>query len=1180
MSNQIIRTLYIQSWLLPVIALAFGLFLTYVLQQAAYKAAYNLQQENFDSRSRLIKLHIEQRLIAYANLLRGGRGLFESSERVERNEFQNYATVMNLESEFSGVQGLGFSLIMPPEIKSRHIASTRKEGFPDYRIHPEVQRDLYTSIIYLEPFTPRNQLAFGYDMYSESVRRAAMEQARDRNEVIMSGKVTLVQENEEIVQSGFLMYVPVYRAGQPHKTLIDRRANIIGWVYAPFRMNNLMKGILGEQSGNIDYMIYDGESATPETLMYDDDNHTLLNNFRHDSLFSASQQIKGMGHVWTIRLESLPSFEANIGTSQVVIIQVSGIVMSLLLSLLLCQLAVGRERANRFARRMTSKLRDSEATLIESQRIANLGNFSIDIPNGSWTSTGVFNELFGIDETFVRSMEGWKSVIHPEYLNVLGDYFKKNEVPGTQKKLLNREFRIIRNDDQAERWVHEISRLKYDDQGNAVSVQGTVQDITERKVIDLALQESEEKYRRLFDLSEDPMWLIYDSVFVMCNRAAAEAMGHESVEELINIPPSECSPEFQPNGERSDVKASAMMSVAMRRGYHRFEWTHKKQSGEEFIVEVSLTRIPFDGGEALFCIWRDITERKGIEADLVKLSLAVEQSHSAIVITDLDSRIEYVNETFVRTTGYSKEEAVGQNPRILQSGKTPKTTYQQIWSHLDNGESWSGELVNRRKDGSNFTELATISPVRESSGKVTNYLAVKHDITEQKKAEERIEKLANFDHLTGLPNRIMLKNHFEYASVLARRKGLHLALMFLDLDHFKNINDTLGHSIGDLLLIEIGRILKKCLREVDTVSRTGGDEFILLLPETDVEAATTVVLKLMEAISSPIYIKQHELIATASIGISIYPDDGESFEELSRNADAAMYCAKQDGRNNFRFFTQEMQQHSTRVLELSRLLHHALENNELSLHYQPQISMQNGQIVGVEALLRWQHPELGIISPAEFIPSAETNGLIIPIGEWVIRTAVRQLKDWMENGMPPMIMAVNISAVQFRQMNIAERIVDILNEEQLLPEYLELELTEAVAMSRPAEVISVMNELRSYGIRMSIDDFGTGYSSLSYLKKFKIYKLKIDQSFVRDIQSDQDDAAIITAIINMAHSLGIQTIAEGVENAAQYSRLRSMGCDEVQGYHFSKPLPPDQFERFVVRYLYNVGKQPHVEEKY
>ena len=1147
------------SKLLFWLVLTAGLIITYFSQQAAYNSAYNLQQENFNFKTRLIKLRIEHRLITYESLLQGVKGLYVATEDVSREDFHNYVTILNLESQFSGIQGVGFSQIIPPQIKNEHIESIRKEGFPNYSLRPESQRDLYTSIIYLEPFTERNQLAFGYDMYSEPVRRTAMEQARDLDEAVMSGKVTLVQENEQTVQAGFLMYLPVYRNGHPHKTLVERRANIIGWVYAPFRMDNLMAGILGEQASTIDYTIYDGENATPEALMYDDDDHLLSINFQDEALFHTNQKINGIGHVWQIYLRSLPTFDAGIDTRQVVTIQLTGIAMSILLSLLVWLLANRRERAIRLARRMTSELHSSEASLKESQRIATLGNYTLDIRSGLWTSSEVLDQILGIDNTFERSVEGWKSLVHPEDREMMASYFK-NDVLG-KAKTFDREYRIIRHNDQAQRWVHGFGKLTRDNQGHVVSMHGAIQDITPYKLVEQALHESEEKYRRLFELSEDPMWLIYGDRFMMANSAAAEILGYEATDALINAHPSELSPEFQPNGKQSDIEANAIMTIAYREGYHRFEWTHKKKNNEELVVDVSLTRIPYDGSDALFCIWRDITERKKSEATLIKLSLAVEQSPSSIIITNLDRQIEYINRTFLLTTGYSRDEVIGQNPRILQSGKTPKTTYDEMWSYLAKGESWHGELINRRKDGSDFIELVTISPVRQD-GKITNYLAVKHDITEQKQADERIERLAHFDQLTGLPNRNMLIDHFKYALSLVQRRETKLVVMFLDLDHFKDINDTLGHSIGDQLLIEIAKRLKECIREQDMVSRMGGDEFILILPDTDANGAMQVATKLIAAISQPFHTERHELASTASIGIALYPDDGENFEKLSQNADAAMYRAKEEGRNNFRFFTQEMQEHSARTLHLTNALRSALSRNELLLHYQPQLSI-DGRIVGAEALLRWQHPELGLISPAEFIPIAESSGLIIPIGEWVIRTAVRQLKEWMDSGLPSMTMAVNISAVQFRQSNLTEVITNILNEAQLLPEHLEVELTEAATMEHPLEVISVMNKLHVHGIRMSIDDFGTGYSSLSYLKKFKVYKLKIDQSFIRDLTDDPDDKAIVIAIINMAHSLGIRTIAEGVETAAQLECLRLRGCDEIQGYFFSKPLPADQFERFV-----------------
>jgi EAL domain-containing protein (putative c-di-GMP-specific phosphodiesterase class I) len=336
----------------------------------------------------------------------------------------------------------------------------------------------------------------------------------------------------------------------------------------------------------------------------------------------------------------------------------------------------------------------------------------------------------------------------------------------------------------------------------------------------------------------------------------------------------------------------------------------------------------------------------------------------------------------------------------------------------------------------------------------------------------------------------------------------------------------------------------------------------LILPDTDADGAALVAAKLAGVVSEPCHIKQHELIVTPSIGIAIYPHDGESLELLSKNADTAMYRAKDDGRNNFRFFTPEMQTQSSRNLKLANALRHALARNELFLHYQPQLSIQDGHIVGAEALLRWQHPELGMVSPAEFIPIAEDTGQIIQIGEWVLRTAAKQLKDWLNSGMRPITMAVNLSAVQFRQQGLTELVVNILDDIKLPHELLELELTEAAMMGNPLDAIDVMTHLHDQGIRMSIDDFGTGYSSLSYLKQFKVYKLKIDQSFVRDITDDNEDKAIVTAIINMATSLGMQTIAEGVETAGQLAFLRLQGCSEVQGYYFSKPLPTEQFEAF------------------
>jgi|GEM_PF-1351109 len=559
----------------------------------------------------------------------------------------------------------------------------------------------------------------------------------------------------------------------------------------------------------------------------------------------------------------------------------------------------------------------------------------------------------------------------------------------------------------------------------------------------------------------------------------------------------------------------------------------------------------------------DEVQRNKLKDSLSMLSFAVEQSPSSIVITDLDANIIYANSAFSKQTGYAIHEVVGKNPNLMSSGKTPRETYEELWEHLKQGKVWKGELINRHKDGNEYVEAVMISPVRDHNGKVTNYLEIKEDVTDKKLAEERIQHLAHFDQLTGLPNRTLLQDHFKYALSLAQRSAEHLAVMFLDLDHFKNINDTLGHTLGDQFLMEVARRLKAAVREEDTVSRLGGDEFIFILPGTDGNGAAHVAEKLLNVFTESFPVGHHELLATPSIGIAIYPEDGHDMETLSKNADAAMYQVKQSGRNDFRFFTQEMQAHSARNLLLSNALRHAMVRDQLSLHYQPQISMLDGSVIGAEALLRWEHPELGMISPSEFIPIAEASGQIVQIGEWVLRTAVQQLKSWMDNGLPELNMAVNLSVVQFRHANLPEMVGSILEEVGMSPGHLELELTEAVAMDDPLIATTVMDKLYKYGIRMSIDDFGTGYSSLSYLKRFKVYKLKIDQSFVHDVTDDPEDKAIVTAIINMASSLGMHTIAEGVETAGQLAFLRMSGCEEAQGYYFSKPLPADEFENFV-----------------
>lgn len=570
------------------------------------------------------------------------------------------------------------------------------------------------------------------------------------------------------------------------------------------------------------------------------------------------------------------------------------------------------------------------------------------------------------------------------------------------------------------------------------------------------------------------------------------------------------------------------------------------------------------GNESCIIVSRDITQRQRDSEALSLWAKVMAAAHNGILITDGQQRIIEVNAAFTRITGYTLDEVRGLRPSVLSSGRHDAAFYQRIWQEIEANGHWQGEIWNRRKDGVIFPEWQSISCVRGDDGQISHYISVFSDISSQKESEEYIRRLAYYDNLTGLANRALLGDHAAQALTMLRAHHTTLALMFIDLDRFKNINDTLGHSVGDLLLQQVGRRLASLVRERDTLSRLGGDEFIVLLPETGEAEAAHWAEQVLAELSRPYQIAGYDMVVTPSIGIAMAPTDGDTLEVLLRSADAAMYRAKDEGRNGFRFFASHMQQRTVNRLRLEADLRRAISDGELLLHYQPQCTL-DGQLVGVEALVRWQHPALGMIAPGEFIPLAEESGLVVPLGSWVMREAVGQLAAWRAAGVPVPQVAVNLSALQFRQPQLVQQVQDCLQQAGVPPACLELELTESVVLNDPDEALALMERLHALGVRLSIDDFGTGYSSLNYLRRFPIDRLKIDRSFILDLDNDPRGAAIVEAIVSLSRSLGFVTIAEGVETAHQLAQLRRLHCDEVQGYYYARPMPAAQLPAWLLQ---------------
>ena len=558
---------------------------------------------------------------------------------------------------------------------------------------------------------------------------------------------------------------------------------------------------------------------------------------------------------------------------------------------------------------------------------------------------------------------------------------------------------------------------------------------------------------------------------------------------------------------------------------------------------------------------REAFERHELGRKGAQFTKIYENTVEGIIITNADNLIQAVNPAFTAITGYTQEEVIGRTPSLLKSGRHDDDFFRRMWASLHGEGKWTGEIWNQRKDGEIYPEWLNITAIHDPQGKLRQYVGLFTDITEHKAAEEKLRFQAYHDALTGLPNRLMYTEHLELALPQARRREQMCGIMMMDLDRFKLVNDTYGHEFGDKLLITVAKRLRECVRREDTLARMGGDEFTLLLPLVDdIKNVAHVAEKILAAFARPVTIDGKDLFVTPSLGISLFPNDGHDAETLLKNADAAMYRAKESGRNAYRFFTADMNEEARRRMALESDLRRAAERGELAMFYQPKVDAMDGRIVGAEALIRWRHPERGYVPPADFIPLAEENGLILPIGEWLLNDICRQYRRWQDGGLQPPPIAMNLSGRQFQRQNLPDLIGRAIAEAGIEPQHLEVELTESTIMSNAESNIEMLVMLKRMGLTVAIDDFGTGYSSLSYLKRFPVDVLKIDSSFVHDIATDADSAELVRGVIGMAHGLRLKVVAEGVETPEQLAFLQRHGCDVIQGFYFGKPVPAAEFE--------------------
>jgi diguanylate cyclase (GGDEF)-like protein/PAS domain S-box-containing protein len=1058
-----------QAWFslrsLPLLlgVLAIGLFTTAFAYEALRAAEASFARARYDDAVTDAARELEQHMSQYERLLRSGAALVGTGLPVTRLAWHAYARGTRLHEQFPGLRGFGYAELLDAESLEVHERRMRGEGLPHYAVRPAGPRAAYVPVSHYEAALGPASTALGFDMYSEATRRAAMDRARDSGRSALTAKLMLVTEGASDRQAGTLMYLPVYRAGEPTATVEQRRAALQGYVYAAFRMGDLMHAALDERLDGLAFELFDGDGFHPRDRLFEQRADQLATMVGYQPDFDELRRMVVGGQPWTLRFATLPAFDARLPSSNAALAGLTGSVLTLLLAALVLSLASTRARADALAHRAGRASRESEARLRAVIEGSAEGIVVCDAAATIDTANPAAARMFGCDAHALpgQSLERW--------LRVDGD-----------------------------------------------------------------------------DSPRDP---------------AASALA----------------------ARFDDVAAGRLEALrCMAQG--------RDAAGREIVVRLSVTRQPGDVPR-LIVMLSDLSELHSAERearDAHALNEAILASAPLCVLaTDNAGRITAVNPAGERMLGYRREELVGRaTPALLLPAGdlerraealrhelgAPMSGLEALLAPAREGRVEEREWSLVRRDGSRLPVQLAVSALRDAQGAATGFLAIAHDITERKRSEASIRRLALHDPLTGLPNRTLLADRVNGAIERARRGRTRFGLLMIDLDHFKHVNDSLGHPVGDEVLKAVAERLGATVRQVDTVARMGGDEFVVVLDGlAGSEDAVTVADKIRAAFVGDILVGGHALHLTPSIGIALYPDHGSDLSALLKNADAAMYETKARGRNGCSVFTVGLHEVSARRLGLESGLRRALEQQHFQLHYQPIVRLDRGdpsrgEPVAVEALLRWTDPERGAVAPTDFIPVAEESGLIVPIGEWVLRTACREMRRLQSDSGRELCVAVNLSPRQFRQGNLVATVQEALRDAGLAPRCLELEVTEGVLMDDPIQARKVLQRLREIGVRVAVDDFGTGYSSLSYLSRFPVDKLKLDRSFVRQATTQSEDAAIASSVIQLGRSLRLQVVAEGVETVEQARFLAARDCELAQGFLYSRPLAPEALAAWLGRH--------------